>query len=83
MAQKKNSKRPVVTTSADTEVQPMFYAVMRLNEEIDVTDVWGNTTVISLSNDTTAGHIPVFRTIEEAKHWANNGKYTIIAIQPC
>ena len=93
MAKKLNSKsqagakadyeiKPIVTTSADIEANPLLYAVMRLNEKIDVTDAWGNTTEVKLSNDTNAGYIPVFKTIEAAQHWANDGKYQIVAISP-
>ena len=93
MAKKLNSKRqagakadyeikPIVTTSADIEANPVLYAVMRLNEKIDVTDAWGNTTEVKLSNEKNAGYIPVFKNIEAAKDWASDGKYQILAICP-
>ena len=93
MAKKLNSKRqtgakadyeikPIVTTSADIAANPVLYAVMRLNEKIDVTDSRGNTTEVKLSTDDNAGYIPVFKNIEAAKHWANDGKYQILAICP-
>lgn len=47
-----------------------------------MTDAWGNTTEVNLSNDTNAGYIFVFKTIEAAQHWANDGKYQILAISP-
>lgn len=93
MAKKLNSKsqagakadyeiKPIVTTSTDIEANPVLYAVMRLNEKIEVTDAWGNTTEVKLTTDDNAGYIPVFKNIEAAKHWANDGKYQILAICP-
>jgi len=74
--------KPIVTTSADIEASPVLYAVMRLNEKIEVTDAWGNTTEVKLTTDDNAGYIPVFKNIEAAKHWAVDGKYQIVAICP-
>lgn len=93
MAKKSNSKsqarakaeyeiKPIVTTSADIAANPMLYAVLRLNESVEVTDFRGEVGSISVVNDEVAGYLPVFKTVEAAQKNCNNGKYQIVAICP-
>ncbi len=77
-----SSTHPIVTTSADIAASPVLYAVMRLDEKVEVTDSSGKTFDIKLTSEDNAGYIPVFKTIEAAQHWANDGKYQILAISP-
>lgn len=93
MAKKLNSKRqaetkadyeikPIITTSADIAANPMLYAVLRLNESVEVTDFRGENHKVMVTNKTVAGYIPVYKTVEEATKHTLNGKYQIIAICP-
>jgi len=92
MAKKLNSKRqagakadyeikPIVTTSADIEANPMLYAVLKLNTDIEVTNPFtGKREDIKVGG--IAGYIPVFNTVEEAQKSSQDGKYSIVAISP-
>lgn len=91
MAKKLNSKsqagakadyeiKPIVTTSADIEANLMLYAVLRLNEAVDVTDFSGKVHKVKVNNDVVAGYIPVYKTVEEAQKHNQDGKYSIVAI---
>ena len=93
MAKKLNSKsqaeakvdyeiKPIVTTSADIAANPMLYAVLRLNESVDVKDVRGEHHKVMVTNEFVAGYIPVYKTVEEATKHTVDGKYQIIAICP-
>jgi hypothetical protein len=93
MAKKQNSKRqavakadyeikPIVTTAADIAANSKLYAVLRLNESVEVTDFQGENHKVMVTNDEVAGYIPVFKTVDAAKKSACNGKYQIIAICP-
>lgn len=75
--------KPIVTTSADIEENLMLYAVLRLNESVEVDDMLrGETINVKVTNDKVAGYIPVFKTVEAANESCANGKYQIIAICP-
>lgn len=91
MAKKLNSKsqagakadyeiKPIVTTSADIEANPVLYAVLRLNEAVDVTDFSGEVHKVKVNNDVVAGYIPVYKTVEEAQKHSQDGKYSIVAV---
>ena len=92
MAKKLNSKsqagvkvdyeiKPIVTTSADIEANPMLYAVLKLNTDIEVTNPFtGKREDIKVGG--IAGYIPVFNTVEEAQKSSQDGKYSIVAISP-
>ncbi|CAB4140549.1 hypothetical protein UFOVP402_41 [uncultured Caudovirales phage] len=93
MAKKLNSKsqarakadyeiKPIVTTSADIEANSMLYAVLRLNESVNVKDIRGEHHNVMVTNEVIAGYIPVYKTVEEAKKHTVNGKYQIVAICP-
>lgn len=93
MAKKSNSKsqvrakaeyeiKPIVTAPADIAANPMLYAVLRLNESVDMKDFRGETHSINIVNNEVAGYLPVFKNVEAAQKSACNGKYQIIAICP-
>ena len=68
-------------TSADIEANPMLYAVLRLNTDIEVTNPFtGKREDIKVGG--IAGYIPVFNTVEEAQKSSQDGKYSIVAISP-
>ena len=58
----------------------LLYAVLRLNEAVDVTDFSGKVHKVKVNNDVVAGYIPVYKTVEEAQKHNQDGKYSIVAI---
>lgn len=81
MKNKKYHIEPIKTVTVKDE-KNMLFAVMRLNDKVEVTDAFGKKFDVSLITDENAGYIPVFKTIESAQHWACDGKYQIIGIEP-
>lgn len=93
MAKKLNSKsqaetkadyeiKPIVTTSADIAANLVLYAVLRLNESVEMKDFRGEVHSINVVNNEVAGYLPVFKSVEAAQKSACNGKYQIVAISP-
>ena len=68
------------TTEASIAQNCLLYAVLRLNEAVDVTDVRGEAHKVKVNNDVVAGYIPVYKTVEEAQKHSQDGKYSIVAI---
>lgn len=74
--------KPIVTTSTDIAANPMLYAVLRLNESVEVKDFRSEIHSINVVNDEVAGYLPVFKSVDAAQKRACNGKYQIVAICP-
>lgn len=56
------------------------YVVMKLNQNIILTDGFGTETVHKVNGKDFAGYIPVFHTYEEAVNNSEDGKFEIIPI---
>lgn len=56
-------------------VEPVLYAVLKLLTLVEVKDVSGLTHKVKITG--AEGYIPVFKTMEEAKEAACDGKYQI------
>lgn len=59
-------------------MKTVVYAVFKLLTEVDVKDVSGLTHKVNITG--LEGYIPVFKTIEEAKEVACDGKYQIVVM---
>ena len=57
------------------------YVVMKLNQNIILTDSLGNETKHKLNGKDFAGYIPVFHTYEEALNNSEDGKFQIMSIK--
>lgn len=77
IANKKMSKLP----SAPVAENRVLYAVMKLLTEIECTNPFTSKRE-SIKIGGIAGYIPVFDNIEEASVSSQDGKYSIVAIQP-
>ncbi len=58
-----------------------YYAVMRLNTSVEVTDIMGKIHTVNLSNKLVTGYIPVYKTKKEAMKHTEKGKFQILKLQ--
>ena len=66
-----------------TEMTQRLYAVMRLNESIEIKTVYPDDVYeAKVSNEYLAGYIPVYRTHEEAMKHSGDSKYQIMELAP-
>jgi len=75
------NKKLIAVTSAPVAENRVLYAVMKLLTEIECTHPF-NGKRESIKIGGIAGYIPVFDNIEEASISSQDGKYSIVAIQP-
>lgn len=71
----KTKKKVSEPLKAAIAVEPVLYAVLKLLTLVEVKDVSGLTHKVKITG--AEGYIPVFKTMEEAKEAACDGKYQI------
>lgn len=76
----KIKKKVEPTSESGSSTKPVFYAVLRLNESVEVRNYRNEPCHIQVANEEVAGYIPVYKSVEAARKHSEDGKYPIAAI---